>query len=364
VSIQGAASVKTRTDEPTPLSGQFPATISGNQHLSRGGCMPLPTDERLIQLGNELIEQFNTIFGRHPGFRPAHAKGILLTGRFQPSPEATSLTRAPHLSRASTPVTVRFSNSTGLPVIPDNDANANPRGMAIRFHLADHVHTDIIGHSADGFPTRTGPEFLEFLRAVAASDPSKPSPSPSPVEVFLGSHPAALAYLQTPKPSPSSFAREAFFGVTALRFINKDGVTRHGRYRIVPDAGIEHLDDAVLQAMHTDYLFDELASRIRAGSVRFHVQVQIAGEGDIVDDATVHWPADRPSIDFGAIVLTAQAADNELQQQQIIFDPIPRVDGIEPSADPLLELRAAIYLLSGRRRRLAGEPQSGLSSAG
>jgi catalase len=45
--------------------------------------------------------------------------------------------------------------------------------------------------------------------------------------------------------------------------------------------------------------------------------------------------------------------DNYREQKRIIFDPIPRVDGIEPSADPLLELRAAIYLLSGRRRRRA-----------
>jgi catalase len=323
--------------------------------------MPLSSDEKLIQLGNDLLEQFNTISGRHPGFRPAHAKGILLTGTFRPSPAAASLTRAPHLSRVSTPVTVRFSNSTGVPVISDNDPNANPRGLAIRFHLADRVHTDIIGHSADGFPTRTGQEFLEFLRAVAASDPSKPSPSP--VEVFLGAHPAALAYVQTPKPSPSSFAREAYFGVTAFRFINQNGVARFGRYRITPDAGIEHLDAAALQGKDAGYLFDELASRIRAGSVRFHVEVQIAGERDIVDDATVHWPADRPSIDFGAVVLTAQAPDNELQQQRIIFDPIPRVDGIEPSDDPLLELRAAIYLMSGRRRRQAGESPSRLSTS-
>ena len=42
--------------------------------------------------------------------------------------------------------------------------------------------------------------------------------------------------------------------------------------------------------------------------------------------------------------------DSLAQQKQIIFDPIPRIDGIEPSADPLLELRAAIYLISGRRR--------------
>src|SRR4029077_12974961 len=143
--------------------------------------------------------------GSHPGFRPAHAKGMLLTGTFTPSLEAASLTRAPHIRRASTRVRGRFSDCIGFPAIPDSDPNANPRGLAIRFHLADHVHTDIISHSADGFPTRTGQEFLEFLRPVAATDPSKPSPTP--VEIFLAAHPAALAYVQSPKPSPSSFAR-------------------------------------------------------------------------------------------------------------------------------------------------------------
>ena len=77
----------------------------------------------------------------------------------------------------------RFSNSTGLPLVPDNIPGANPRGLAIRFNLAEHVHTDIVSHSTDGFPTRNGDGFLEYLRAVAASDPAKPSPSP--VENFL-----------------------------------------------------------------------------------------------------------------------------------------------------------------------------------
>ncbi len=322
--------------------------------------MPLPSDEKLVQLANDLIRQFDAIFGLHPGFRPAHAKGVLLTGTFSPSVEAASLTRAPHIARQSTPVTVRFSNSTGLPLLPDTDPKTNPRGLAIRFHLADHVHTDIISHSADGFPTRTGQEFLEFLRAAAASDPSKPSPTP--VEVFLGSHPAALAFVQKPKPSPASFATEAYFGVTAFRFINKDGVARYGRYRISPHARIEHLDEAALKSKDANYLFDEIAKRITDGPIRFDISVQLAGERDIVDDATVHWPEDRPLIRFGSVALTSQVPDNETQQRQIIFDPIPRVDGIEPSDDPLLELRAAVYLLSGRRRRQAQEPQSQVST--
>jgi catalase len=315
--------------------------------------LPLPTDEKLIALSQDLIQQFDTIFGLHPGFRPAHAKGTLLTGKFTPSPSAASLTRAPHLNRASTPVTVRFSNSTGVPVIPDNNPNANPRGLGLRFHLAERVHTDIIGHSTDGFPTRTGQEFLEFLRAVASSDPSKPSPSP--IEKFLGTHPKALAFVQAPKPAPSSFARDSYFGVTAVRFTNKDGVSRYGRYRIVPDAGIDHLPDAVAAAKGANFLFDELTERIAKGPITFHVRVQLANDGDIVDDATIHWPEERTVLDLGAITLTGPVADNAHEQKHIIFDPIPRVDGIDPSGDPLLELRAAVYLISGRRRRAATE---------
>lgn len=323
--------------------------------------MPLPSDEKLLALSQTLLEQLDAIFGLHPGFRPAHAKGLMLTGTFTPSKDAASLTRAPHVLRESTPVTVRFSNSTGLPLLPDNDPKANPRGLAIRFYLAERVHTDIIGHSTDGFPTRTGEEFLDFLRAAAASDPSKPSPTP--IEKFLGTHPAALAFVQTPKPTPTSFAKEQYFGVTALRFINGDGVSRYGRYRIVPDAGVEHLDDDAAKSLGANSLFDELSERIAQGPIGFQILVQVADDGDAIDDATIHWPEDRPTIRLGKIVLTAVAAENEREQKKIIFDPIPRVDGIEPSDDPLLELRAAVYLLSGRRRREAPVAQAQASGS-
>jgi hypothetical protein len=45
--------------------------------------MPLPADERLIALSEELLQQFDTIFGLHPGVRAAHAGGALLTGRLR-----------------------------------------------------------------------------------------------------------------------------------------------------------------------------------------------------------------------------------------------------------------------------------------
>jgi DNA-binding NarL/FixJ family response regulator len=69
--------------------------------------MPLTTDERLLALSRDVLKGFEKVAGGiHPGFRPAHAKGILLTGIFTPSSEASSLTTAPHINQPSTPVTV------------------------------------------------------------------------------------------------------------------------------------------------------------------------------------------------------------------------------------------------------------------
>jgi catalase len=311
--------------------------------------VPLPKDERIVSLASELLEQFDQIFGVHPGFRPAHAKGLMLTGTFTPAAGAQFLTRAPHVSRASTPVTARFSNSTGLPELPDNVPEANPRGLAIRFNLDEHVHTDIVSHSTDGFPTRDGKEFLTFLRAVAASGPGVQSPKP--VEQFLGSHPAALAFVQAPKPFPSSLARQTYYGVTAFAFTNAEGQTRFGRYRILPGLGNDYLTEDQVARIAENYHFDEIAERISSGPVRFRIVVQIADPADTVDDATVHWPESRQLVELGMVELNQVVADTPAEQRHIIFDPIPRVDGIEPSADPLLELRAAVYLLSGRRRR-------------
>ena len=315
--------------------------------------MPLTPDEKLLALSRETLAVFDKANGGvHPGFRPAHAKGILLKGTFTPSSEAASLTRAPHLHRNSTPVTARFSDFAGIPTVADNDPQgAGPRGFAVRFHLAEHVHTDIIGHSVDNFPVRTAEGLVEFLNAVIATDPK--GPHPNSIEQFLGAHPAALTFVQIPKPIPTSFAKESFFAVSAFRFTNTDGMSRYGRYRVLPAAGTEYLDETAAAARSPNFLFEEIRERIGKEPVRFRVAVQLAQDGDIIDDATVRWPEQRTQLAFGEISLQEIAANNASEQQHIIFDPIPRVDGIEASVDPLFEPRANIYLMSGRRRRAA-----------
>ncbi|MGH7047130.1 MAG: catalase family peroxidase [Stellaceae bacterium] len=316
--------------------------------------MPLTTDEKLLALSRETIAVFDKVNGGvHPGSRPAHAKGILLRGVFTPSPEAEALTRAPHLSRNSTPVTVRFSNFAGIPTIADNDPQgAGPRGFAVRFDLAPHIHTDIIAHSVDAFPVRTAEGLVAFLNALVATKPA--APHPNAIERFLAAHPAAQTFVQIPKPIPTSFAAESYYAVSAFEFTNAQGMSRYGRYRVLPVAGNQYLDKTQAAARSPDFLFDEIKERIAREPVRFRVTVQLAGDGDTVDDATVRWPEERPRLPFGEISLQHIVPDNIREQQQTIFDPIPRVDGIEASADPLFEPRANIYLMSGRRRRAAG----------
>jgi catalase len=301
-------------------------------------------------ISQQILDAFDALAGVHPGFRPAHAKGLMCSGTFTPSAEAAKLTRAPHANRPSTPVTVRYSDATGLPTIPDNDpARSGPRGMAIRFHLGEHEHTDVIAQSTDGFPVRTGEEFLEFLRAAAAFGAGKPEV----FGAFLASHPNAKRFVEAPKPIPTSFAREAFFAVTSFKFTNATGVSRHGRFRVRPEAGTEYLSNEDAAAKSDNFLFDEIGQRLAKGPIKLGVFVQMADKGDDVADASTPWPANRTEISFGTITLTARVDDQVPERRKIIFDPLPRVDGIDSSGDPLTPVRADIYLLSGRRRRAA-----------
>ena len=273
----------------------------------------------------------------------AHAKGITAVGTFTPSEEAKKLSTAPHFNNPSTPVWVRFSNSTGIPNIPDFDENANPRGCGIRFQLGDRKHTDIVSHSTPFFPMRTGEGFLEFLQNLVAGT----------IGDFLAANPSALAFIQAPKPAPVSYGTEEYFGVNAFKLINSAGKATFIRYHIVPDAGVRVLSAEAVKKEDPDYLSKDLEKRLKEGSIGFRILAQEAAEGDVTDDATVHWPADRPVVTLGHIKLESLLENNAEKQKYFILDPIPRVQGVEPSDDPLLEMRAALYLWSGKQRRAA-----------
>jgi len=310
-------------------------------------------DANVAENNKPVVEQIvNTLTklsgGPYQGYRANHAKGIVVQGEFVPAKSAASLSKAVHLQTKPSPVTVRFSDATGLPTIPDADGNAFPKGIAIRFQLAEGAYTDIVSISTNGFPAAKPEDFLGLLNSIAASGPDVAKPTP--VEQFLGSHPAALAFVQMPKPAPVSFATESFYGVNAFKFTNSKGETQYGRYRITPINGAEFLTKEQAAQATPNYLMDELPVRLSKAPAKFKIAVQVADKGDVVNDPTVVWPETRKQVELGTLTLKNVYADGVKFEKATMFNPLVLVDGINASDDPILLARPAAYAVSYGRR--------------
>ena len=176
---------------------------------------------------------------------------------------------------------------------------------------------------------------------------------------FLATHPQAKLFALAPKPIPASFASESFYAVDAFRFTNREGASRYGRYRIIPDGGTKHLDAVEAARRPANFLFDELADRLSRGPIKFYIAVQLAEEGDVIEDPSLPWPDERPEVEFGVLNVTERRMDSASIERTLDFDPSRLVDGIDLSGDPILLVRSAIYAIA-RRRRLASTAAPGV----
>ena len=297
--------------------------------------------------GAELVADLHSVFGnRHA--RAVHAKGIILEGRFTPAREALSLSNAAVFSGGSVPVTVRFSDFTGIPDIPDNIRDASPRGFGIRFHAAKGQQFDIVAHSFNGFPVANGHDFGLLLRAIAASGPGVAKPTP--LETIFERIPAAKTFLTQQKPPPVSYATTPYFGVNAV------GLTRPGRprtvvrYQFVPAAGEHYLDDAEMKSKGANYLIEEVAARVAAAPIRFDWFAQLAGPDDDAADPSVAWPDTRKRIRLGTITIQRMGANDAAADKALALMPGRLPSGIEV-VDPMLNVRNEAYPISARERQ-------------
>ena len=297
----------------------------------------------------EIVTTMRTLAGPHPGFRPVHAKGLVCTGRFQASPEAHRVSRAPHLQGQSVPTIIRFSNSNGNPAV--HDGNPNVRSLSMKFQLPGGKSADILANSIEGFIARTPEELLEFLRAQLP-EPATGRPDPDAVPRFLASHPGARAFVERlmKKPVPASYGQTIYHAEHAFRFTPADGSGRFGRYRFVPDAGEAILSPDEAGKRSPTFLREELEGRLRTGPVAFRLVLQLAAPGDPTDDVTALWPSDRPLVELGRLEVTSISPTGAADERRLIFDPTNTTDGIDLSDDPILPARSAAYSISYDRR--------------
>ncbi len=218
--------------------------------------------------------------------------------------------------------------------------------MAVKFTLADGSKTDIVVLSFNGFPVATAEEFSDFLLAISASGPD--APKPTALDKFLSSHPTAKAFVEAPKPPPVSYATLPYFGINTFKFTNADGVSTFGRYQLRPVAGEKFLSKEQVSKMGPDYLIDEIGDRVRRGPVKFKLMLQVAEQGDKIDDPSIAWPDSRKKVELGTIAITKPTTESHTADK-LLFLPGAVVSGIE-AADPMIAARSAAYPISFVRR--------------
>ena len=313
--------------------------------LSCGAVPAVAEDASAV--AEQTIDAMNKLWGLHPGIRSNHAKGIVVEGTFTPTKEAAALSKAALFAGAAIPVTVRFSDATGLPTIPDGAAGANPHGMSVKFRLPDGSEVDIVENSLKFFPVATGEEFRDLLQAIVASGPD--APKPTKAEAFLASHPAVQRAVATAA-TPVSFARQIYNGINAFVFVDAAGKRQPFRFQVVPTEGEQLLSAEDAAKQPPDFLMQELPARLARGPVQFRLMAQLANPGDPTKDPTQPWPADRRMVELGTITLTKAAADSAAAEKPLLFLPSNLTPGIEVSDDPLINARDQAYAVSFGRR--------------
>ena len=330
------------------------ASWSPTLHVTRGPTAALawaeapadPADSRF--LAGQLVDGLHAVFGEHAGARAAHAKGIVLEGRFKPSRAATAVSKAPHLQGPPVPVTVRFSAFSGLPTIADSDALSAPRGLAVKFTLPNGAETDIVAHSLNGFPSATAADFRDLLMATAKSGPQ--AAPPTALDTYLEKHPVAKATLSRPQPVPVSYATQPYFAVNAFKFTNARKKIVYGRYRLLPAAGAHYLSAEQVTRAAPDFLGDELRRRMRRGPVKFTLALQLAQASDNLNDPSIPWPESRRLITLGVISLARVVPNQAAADKALLFLPSAVTAGIQPQ-DPMINARSNSYVVSFERRQ-------------
>ena len=300
-------------------------------------------------LYEQLIEAANAIYGAHPHHRALHTKGVWCEGIFTASSEAAALSRAAVLQGDPVPALVRFSSGGGDP--EGHDASREARGMAVKLRPVGGEECDILAVTTPAFVVRTPEEFLELLR-LRAPDPETGQPDMEKLGVFLGEHPEAQPSVQATigVEPPASFATLAYRSPHAYRLLDADGSGPWIRYRWRPEAGEATIPDDEARERGRDYLGEELAQRLRGGPAAFELLLQVAAEGDPLDDPTAIWPDERELVSAGRLEIVELIDDPESGEHIEVFDPTRAPDGVELSDDPILRARARAYSVSAYRR--------------
>ncbi|WP_416143901.1 catalase family peroxidase [Planococcus koreensis] len=296
------------------------------------------------QLAGMAIDRIEKVFGKHNGYRRAHARGVMYEAVFTATGGAADYTTAEHLQAGETRAAVRFSHSSPNPIW--TDAMSPVKGMAVQFQLPSGEITNIVGVNAPVFFAKTPETFTEML-GLAKSLKKGRLPLPTFIKLLI-KYPDSRAAIKVLRKmhAPASFVKGRYYAMHVFYFIDGEGLRTPIKYEWEPDAGVAVLSPKDAKAMGRGHFEQELESRLRNGPAGFRLNIIIGEPGDPTDDPTKEWPKERRKIVAGHLEIRR----NRLDDEKILFDPTVMVPGIACSEDRILAFRSLAYSISHARR--------------
>ena len=296
----------------------------------------------------QLVDALEGVFGKHAA-RRSGAKGVCASGFFVGTADGRSLTNSVIFSGQEIPVIARFSVGGGNPKAPDKGKTV--RGLALKFNGPGGESWETANISAPVFFVNTPANFVKFMDA-RRPDPATGRPDPAKVKAFNDSHPDSKPQIEwlAKAPVPASYAAVNYWGTNAFEFTTPAKKKVMGKWIFEAARGQQGLTEDELKQLPDDFLADELRKRAANGSIAFNFNVQLAEQGDVVNDPTVPLPASRKIVTAGRLVIDKVEAGTGGVCDKITFNPLVLPKGVGPSSDPTLAARPAAYAVSLGRR--------------
>jgi catalase len=294
---------------------------------------------------DRMMAAFQDANGIHVGFRRNHAKGVCVTGWFESSGQAAALSKAAVFKLGRVPIVGRFALAGGAPF--QSDAPMTVRSMALRFLPPGGEEWRTGMNNIPVFPVNSARGFYEQLLAFAP-DPATGKPDPARTRAFRAAHPETVRALTLIKKREvtSGFANSTFNSLDAFRFVDAAGASTPVRWSTVPVQPLAAGSAEALAADGENYLFDNLVAQIAQQPPQWRLIVTVGRADDPTDDATLPWPEGRRQIDAGTITIDRASSEDSGHCTAVNYDPLVLPSGIEPSDDPLLSARSAVYARS------------------
>ena len=274
------------------------------------------------------------------GCRLNHARGLLVEGVFKPSKTAAELSVATTFSSGDQPMLARFSSASGDPEIAQDDARANPRGLAIR--LGDATDRLIlVGHSIEAFPAADPAEFLDFIEALNEGSDDKRR-----LQDHMSKHLSAQRFNTIRPGSPASFASLDYHMLHAYRLAAGDGQTSVGRLIV---SGLDLPMDSNKAASGPDYLDRDLRARLNEGVVELRLIFQPWTSRHRPPDLSAPWPDKSRLVTLGRIIIQ-RPSPMQVRQKSLVFDPSTLPLGVDFAGDEMIATRVAAYTIAASRR--------------